>query len=119
LSVDGFFFAARPPDRATAADTVRRSATQLTVSPANITFHDEWDRKQVLVSASGRDVTATARFESSSTAIVDVDDRGLLTPRSQGLVPLNKEPEANNRPNTVVTLPSLPVTLKIVAAPAK
>jgi len=42
-----------------------------------------------------------------------------LTLQCQAQVPFNKDPEATDRPNTLVTLPSLPITLKVMPASTK
>lgn len=42
-----------------------------------------------------------------------------LTLQCQAQVPFNKDPEAKDRPNTLVTLPSRPVTLKVIPAAQK
>jgi hypothetical protein len=42
-----------------------------------------------------------------------------LTLQCQAQVPFNKDPEANDRPNTLVTLPGRPVTLKVIPAAQK
>lgn len=42
-----------------------------------------------------------------------------LTLQCQAQVPFNKDAEAKDRPNTLVTLPSRPITLKVIPAPAK
>jgi hypothetical protein len=62
----------------------RVAAADLTVYPSAVAFADAYDGRQIVVSEGERDVTRTARYASSNTAVVTVDDRGYMRPVGDG-----------------------------------
>jgi hypothetical protein len=62
----------------------RSVAADMTVSPAEVSFTDAYDGRQLVVSEGERDLTRTVRYTSSDAAVVRVDDRGYLSPTGDG-----------------------------------
>jgi hypothetical protein len=60
------------------------SSAELNVTPATVELRDAYTGRQVLVSQGEKDVTRTARYISDNPTIVQVDDRGYLTPIGDG-----------------------------------
>jgi len=63
---------------------VRAAAAELAVYPSTVAFADAYDGRQLVVSEGERDVTRAARYTSSDTAVVRVDDHGYLRPVGDG-----------------------------------
>jgi hypothetical protein len=63
---------------------VRAVAADLTVSPKAVAFADAYDGRQLVVSEGEHDITRAARYASSDTAVVRVDDHGYLRPAGDG-----------------------------------
>ncbi len=62
----------------------RLAAEELNCSTKAISFEDAYAGQQLLVSDRARDVTRTARYESSDPAIVRVDAAGYVSPTGDG-----------------------------------
>jgi hypothetical protein len=62
----------------------RAVAAEWTVAPANVTFQDAYDGRQLLVSEGTADRTRTARYTSSNPAVVRVDEHGYVRPAGDG-----------------------------------
>jgi hypothetical protein len=60
------------------------AADGLAVFPPEIVLTDGMARQQILVEATGRDLTRDASFRSQSPGIVIVDDAGYVTPLADG-----------------------------------
>ncbi|MFT5528250.1 MAG: hypothetical protein ACI9HK_006239, partial [Pirellulaceae bacterium] len=59
-------------------------AADLDVFPTDIVINDEFDRRQLVVTSAGRDVTHAANFSIRGDAIVEIDSTGYLSPIADG-----------------------------------
>lgn len=59
-------------------------AGEWTVTPAEVTFANAYDGRQLLVAEGVSDRTRTAQYRSTNSGVVRVDERGYLRPVSDG-----------------------------------
>src|SRR5436305_611719 len=60
------------------------SAAELNVTPATVELRDAYTGRQLLVAQGEKDVTRSAHYTSDNPSVVHVDERGYLTPASDG-----------------------------------
>ncbi len=67
---------------------VGRLHAAVRVEPAAVRFEDPFARRQLVVSAEGRDVTRDATYVSRQPEVVSIDAKGYAVPRANGVAEL-------------------------------
>ncbi|MDZ4685650.1 MAG: DUF1549 and DUF1553 domain-containing protein [Planctomycetaceae bacterium] len=66
-------------------NAITASAADVRVAPERVVFTDAFARRQLLVTADGRDATRRAGYVSRSPGVVEIDDRGYAVPKGNGV----------------------------------